>query len=111
MLATFLGGGELLLIFGLVLILLGAKRLPGIMKGLGDGLSHFRDEMDSQAHDAGKSAGGIFGKPAAEALTPDNQTAELYDPAASGGHGRNRSVRQLLRDFWRNILKWLRIKH
>ena len=111
MLATFLGGWELVLILAILLILLGAKRFPGIMKGLGDGLSYFRDEMDSQAHDAGKSAGGIFGKPAAEALTPDNQTAELYDPAVFRRGGRKRSVRQFLRVLWRSILAWLRITH
>jgi len=111
MLATFLGGWELILILAILLILLGAKRLPDILKGLGDGLSHFRDEMDSQAHDAGKSPGGIFGKPAADALTPANQTAELYDPAAFRRHGRKRSVRQFLWAVWRNILRWLRIKH
>ena len=111
MLATFLGGWELVLILAILLILLGAKRLPNIMKGLGDGLSHFRDEVDSQAHDAGKSAGGIFGKPAAEALTPENQTAELYDPAVFRRGTRKRSVRRLLRHLWRSVLAWLRIKH
>ena len=40
-----------------------------------------REEVDGAAGDAGKSLGGIYGKPACEALTPDNQTAELYDPA------------------------------
>jgi len=29
--------------------------------------------------------GRIFGKPAADALTPDNQVAELYDPAVLQG--------------------------
>jgi hypothetical protein len=81
------------------------------MKGLGDWLSHSRDEIDRQAHDAGKSAGGVFGKPAAEALTPDNQTAELYDPAVFRRGGKKRSVRQLLQELWHNILKWLRITH
>jgi hypothetical protein len=37
--------------------------------------------LDDGARDAGESLGGIYGKPAAEALTPDNRTAELYDPA------------------------------
>ena len=92
------------MIVAVVLILFGAKRLPEIAKGLGDGI-------DSQAHDAGKSAGGIFGKPATEALTPDNETAELYDPAVFRREGRKRSGRQLLRDLCRNILKWLRIIH
>lgn len=110
-LATFLGGGEVLLILALLLILLGAKRLPGIMRGLGDGMSEFRKELDRQAEDAGKSAGGIFGKPAAEALTPDNQTSELYDPAVFRGNSRKRRVGQWSRYLWRNILKWLRITH
>ena len=110
-LATFLGGWEVVLILAVLLILLVAKMLPDIMRGMGGGMSEFRRELDRQAHDAGKSAGGIFGKPAAEALTPDNQTGELYDPAAFRPGSRKRSVRQRLRDLWRNILKWLRITH
>ena len=110
-LATLLGGWEVILILAVLLILLIARRLPEIMRGMGNGMSEFRRELDSQAHDAGKSAGGIFGKPAAEALTPDNQTAELYDPAVLRPGGRKRSVRQRLRDLWRSILKWLRITH
>ena len=110
-LATFLGGGEVVLILAVLLILLGAKRLPEIMRGMGNGMSEFRKELDRQAHDAGKSAGGIFGKPAAEALTPDNQTSELYDPAVFCGKGRKRWVRRWLRYLWRNVLKWLRITH
>ena len=42
----------------------------------GEGLSQFRKEFDEQAHQAGESLGGIYGKPAAEALTPENQTAD-----------------------------------
>ncbi len=37
--------------------------------------------MDEEASDAGRSVGGIYGKSAAQALTPDNQVAELYNPA------------------------------
>ncbi len=70
------------------LILFGAKKLPDLIRGLRQGISDFckackdvRDELDQGAFDAGKSLGGIHGKPTAEALTSDNQTAELYDPA------------------------------
>src|SRR2546421_8583790 len=83
MLATFFGGWEVVLILAVILILLAAK-------GFGRGLSHFRKELDNQAHDAGESLGGIYGKPAAEALTSDNQTAELYDPAAFQDANANR---------------------
>lgn len=106
--ATFLGGWEVVLGLAVILILLGAKWLPGIMRGLGDGMSQFRKEVDRQAHEAGESAGGIFGKPAAEALTPENQTAELYDPAVFRGPRRKRSVGRLFRHLWRKLLKWLR---
>ena len=109
--ATFFAGWEVVLILVVLLILLLAKRLPEIMLGMGSGMSEFRRELDQQAHDAGKSAGGIFGKPAGEALTPDNQTSELYDPAAFRSGSRKRSVRQRLRDLWCKILKWLRITH
>ena len=92
MLALFnLGGGEIILVFTLILILWGGKRLPGLARGLGMGLTEFRkatrtviEETDKagSGFDAGQSLGGIYGRAAAEALTPDNQVAELYNPAA-----------------------------
>ena len=109
-LAAFPGGWEAVLILAVLLILLGAKNLPDIMRGIGIGASEFRKELDHQAHEAGKSAGGVFGKPAAEALTPDNQTAELYDPEVFRRETRKRPA-HLLRDLWRNMLGWLRSKH
>jgi Sec-independent protein translocase protein TatA len=110
-LATSLGGLEVVLILVLLLILLGTKWRPEITRGLGNGMFGFRKELDRQAYDAGKSAGGISGKPVAEALTPENQTAELYDPDVFRRDGRKRSVRQRLRNLWRSILACLRINH
>jgi len=86
--ASIFGGWEIVLILGVVLILFGAIRLPDLARGLGQGLRQFRretmklpEELGEEASDAGKSLGGIYGKRAYEALTPDNQTAEIYDPA------------------------------
>ena len=86
--ASFFGGWEIVLILAVVLTLFAARRLPDLARGLGKGLHQFRKEtmnfgegVDEAASDAGKSLGGIYGKPACEALTPNNQTAELYDPA------------------------------
>ena len=83
-----LGGGEIILVLALVLILFGGKKLPELGKGLRLGLFEFRkstkqllDASDDEATEAGRSLGGIYGKPAAEALTHNNQVAELYDPA------------------------------
>ena len=90
LLAMFnLSGGEVLLLLALVLLVAGAGKHRELGQGLSLGfrefLARFRDvnkAFEEGAHDAGRSIGGIYGKPAAEALTPDNRTAELYDPAA-----------------------------
>lgn len=37
-----LGGGEIILILAIVLILFGAKRLPELAKGLGQGIKEFK---------------------------------------------------------------------
>jgi Sec-independent protein translocase protein TatA len=112
-----LGGGEVILVFAL--ILLGAKRFPDIKRGLGEGFSAFRKrvgglskELDREAHGAGKSLGGIYGKPAAQALTPDNHTAELYDPAVfqrphASKHTKFRRLVRLYRVIWHRISKRL----
>jgi len=43
MLALFnLGGGEIILILAIVLILFGAKKLPELAKGLGQGIKEFK---------------------------------------------------------------------
>jgi sec-independent protein translocase protein TatA len=83
-----LGGGEIILILALLLFLIGARKLPELGRGLGRGILEFReatkrlaDAADDEAADAGRSVGGIYGKPAAEALTADNKVAELYEPA------------------------------
>src|SRR4051794_26331387 len=86
--ATLDGQAEIVLVFALILILFGARRLCDLASGLQSGICAFRkstreiiDDVDQAGFDAGRNAGGIYGSPAAEALTPDNQTAELYDPA------------------------------
>ncbi len=113
-----LGSGEVILILALLVVLLCAGNLPEIARGMGEGVSGFRKALrtvlkgtDKEAEDSGKSVGGIYGKPAAEALTSDNQTAELYDPAAFQNRERAHESRKravfltwsrlwrLLRDF------------
>src|SRR2546423_5913130 len=76
-----LGGWEIILILALVLILFGSRKLPELTKGLGRGLFEFRKRIDDESAEADRILGGIYGKPAAEAITTDNQVAELYDPA------------------------------
>ena len=40
--AAFLGGWEIILILAVVLILFGAKKLPELAKGLGQGIKEFK---------------------------------------------------------------------
>ncbi len=42
-----LGPSELIVVFVLVILLFGAKRLPEIAKGLGQGLKEFKKELKS----------------------------------------------------------------
>ena len=104
MFALFFGGWEACLILAVILILFSfRKSLDGLPK-----------ELDQEAHDAGESLGGIYGKRGAQALTPDNQIAELYDPSVfqnQEGTGlaakrmRFRGWRLLWRLIWRFVFK------
>ncbi len=38
-------GTELLLIFGIVILLFGAKKIPDLAKGIGQGIRNFKKEM------------------------------------------------------------------
>jgi sec-independent protein translocase protein TatA len=42
-----LGTGELLLIFLVILLLFGAKRLPELARGLGKGINEFEDAVET----------------------------------------------------------------
>ncbi len=51
-----LGLPELLIIFAIVLVVFGASRLPQLGKGLGEGISNFRDGL--RARDEKKTIEG-----------------------------------------------------
>src|SRR6058998_169173 len=58
-----LGGGEIILILALILILFGARKLPELAKGLGQGIKEFKkatrevtDEIQNSAEDNNYSA-------------------------------------------------------
>ena len=42
-----LGTGELLIIFLVILLLFGAKKLPELARGLGKGINEFKDAVNS----------------------------------------------------------------
>jgi sec-independent protein translocase protein TatA len=44
-------GAELLLIFGIIVLLFGAKKIPDLAKGLGKGIKNFKEEMKDVSSD------------------------------------------------------------
>ena len=55
-----LGTGELLIIFLVILLLFGAKRLPELARGLGKGINEFKDAVETgkkEILDAEKNTG------------------------------------------------------
>ena len=98
MLAMFeFGSWEIVLILAIVLILVATRKISDLARGLGRGLFHFRSAIDEVASDAGRSLGGIYGKSTFQALTPNNQVAELYDPKG-------------VRKNWRRAKRWKLLK-
>lgn len=49
-LITF-GVWEALLVFGILMLLFGAKKLPGLAKGLGSGIRNFKGELKAPEED------------------------------------------------------------
>ncbi len=49
-----IGIPELLLIFGILVLLFGAKKLPEIGKGLGEGIKSFKDALSGEKKDEEK---------------------------------------------------------
>jgi len=77
-----LGGGEIILILLLVLILFGAKKLPELAKGLGQGIKEFKkatrdvtDEIQQSMDDSNYSA------PQTKRVEPTQK--QLSGPAAA----------------------------
>src|SRR5690349_16853361 len=106
MIAGIFGGWEMVLMATVAVILIGARKLPDLARGLGEAARRFHEATDDVAHDAGQSLGGIHGKLAAQALTPDNHTAEIYDPKLWRKHAGGRGAWRRRR--WRRLLQWLR---
>lgn len=78
-----LGFGELVLIFGVLLLLFGAKRLPELAGGMGKGIRDFKralNGMDEQSIQANAQQNYLTQTPAAPAQVPA-ATAAPAQPA------------------------------
>ncbi len=82
---------------------------------MGRGIFEFRkstgeiaEATDDEASDAGRSLGGIYGKRAFQALTPDNQVAELYKPQVFNNETEPRKTWTGITRFLKQLWRWLR---
>ncbi len=64
-----LGGGEIILILALILILFGARKLPELAKGLGQGIKEFKKATREVSEEV-TAAGGARRKPFKKAVLP-----------------------------------------
>ena len=56
------GGMELFLIFGIVVLLFGAKKIPELAKGFGKGIKNFKNEMKEVDEVASEEPKKVEGK-------------------------------------------------
>src|SRR5687767_2343474 len=76
---AFLNGVEIVSLLAVILVLFGARSLDGAGRRF---TFVARARFDEEAEEAGRSVGGIAGAPGFQAMTPENEVAEIYDPAA-----------------------------
>lgn len=90
LLAVFgMGGGELILVLGAVLILFGAKKIPEFAKGLGQGMKEFKkasrevqDELENAIHDSPPPPKTISPPRDTEPVSAEVQTPSTTAPKA-----------------------------
>ncbi len=91
--AAFFGGWEIILILAVILILFGAKRLPELAKGLGQGIKEFKKAtrdvseeiqgaMDVEDHEPPRKVS--YSQP--EQTQPISQAQSAADPAEPVAH-------------------------
>ena len=79
-----LGFGEMLLIFAVLLLLFGAKRLPELAGGMGKGIRDFKralNGMDEQSIQANQQQNYLQSTPVAGQVPPAQPTAAAPQPA------------------------------
>jgi sec-independent protein translocase protein TatA len=78
-----IGPLELLIVLGIVLLIFGPKRLPGLGRQLGAGMREFKDSITRKADDDEDDSSAVTRSEAAAALgRPEEETAT--QPASDG---------------------------
>jgi sec-independent protein translocase protein TatA len=81
-----LGGGEIILILALILILFGARKLPELAKGLGQGIKEFKKATREVTDEVNASMDETTSPPPAQRTLPPAPQPEPH-PAASQSSG------------------------
>jgi sec-independent protein translocase protein TatA len=82
-LAAFLGGWEIVLILAVVLILFGAKKLPELAKGLGQGIREFKKASTEVTSELQRAAD--YEEPRQVQYHPPEKTIEASTSASQPG--------------------------
>jgi sec-independent protein translocase protein TatA len=77
-----IGPLELLIVLGIVLVIFGPKRLPGLGRQLGTGMREFKDSITRKADDDDKRIAETRSQAAPALGRPDEETAT--QPASDG---------------------------
>jgi sec-independent protein translocase protein TatA len=83
MFAAFLGGWEIVLILAVVLILFGAKKLPELAKGLGQGIKEFKKASNEVTSELQRAADVDDYQRQVQYRPPDKT---IESPAPDTGH-------------------------
>jgi sec-independent protein translocase protein TatA len=84
-----IGPLELLIMLGIVLVIFGPKRLPGLGRQLGAGMREFKDSITRKADDDEDDSSAVTRSEAAAALgRPEEETAT--QPASDGAVSEKR---------------------
>lgn len=81
-----LGGGEIILVLALVLILFGAKKLPELAKGLGQGIKEFK-KATTEVTEEVEAAMNTTPPPPAKRLPPQGTQPESQQQTVSQAPG------------------------
>ena len=79
------GGGEVIVILALALLLFGAKKLPELAKGLGQGIKEFKKatrEVTDEAHNAMEDTPQPAKKLPSQSAQPESQQTVPQSPGS-----------------------------
>ena len=77
-----LGGGEIILILALILILFGARKLPELAKGLGQGIKEFKKATREVTDEVNSSIDESQSPPPAQRTLPPAPQPEPHQAAS-----------------------------